>query len=111
MEKQFYVYILTNQPNGILYIGVTNDLIRRVYEHKNKFVKGFTEKYELDRVVYFEVYADAQTAIYREKCMKAWKRAWKVKCILQTNPEWRDLYSELTGEEQNEGRGCLPAQA
>lgn len=111
MERLFYVYILTNRPNGILYIGVTNDLIRRVYEHKNKFVKGFTEKYSLDKLIYFEVYADAATAIHREKCMKAWKRAWKVKHILLTNPEWRDLYSELVGDEQVEGRGCQPALA
>jgi len=108
-DKQYYVYILASGPNGILYIGITNDLIRRVYEHKHKLVKGFTEKYGVDKLVYFEVYSDPETAIYREKCMKAWKRAWKVKHILQTNPEWHDLYEEITGNV--DGRGCLPAQA
>ncbi len=111
MERLFFVYIMTNRPNGILYIGMTNDLIRRVFEHKNKFVDGFTKKYGLDKLVYHEVYHDPETALYRERCMKAWKRAWKVKHILQTNPEWNDLYPQLVGEEQMDGRGCQPTLA
>lgn len=91
----FYIYILTNRPNVTLYVGVTNDLIRRVYEHKEKLADGFTKKYGIDRLVYFEILEDPESAIHREKCMKEWKRAWKVKHILQTNPEWRDLYEEI----------------
>lgn len=93
--KQGYVYILTNKPNGILYIGVTNDLIRRVFEHKQKAVPGFTTKYGLDQLVYYEVHDSIEEAIHREKCMKEWKRAWKAGRILEQNPDWRDLYNEL----------------
>ena len=90
-----YVYILLNKPNGILYIGVTNDLIRRVYEHKQKRVEGFTQKYGLDRLVYYEAHDSITAAIEREKRMKDWKRAWKVQSILEKNAGWRDLYEEL----------------
>ncbi len=90
-----YVYILTNKPNGILYIGVTNDLARRVYEHKQKLVKGFTQKYGLDTLVYYEPYESITEAIAREKAMKEWKRAWKVRRVLESNPEWKDLYEQL----------------
>ncbi len=93
--KAGYVYILTNKPNGILYVDVTNDLIRRVHEHKAKAVSGFTEKYGLDALVYYEAHDSMESAIHREKCIKEWKRAWKVKRILENNPDWRDLYSEL----------------
>ncbi|NBX02665.1 MAG: GIY-YIG nuclease family protein [Alphaproteobacteria bacterium] len=90
-----YVYILTNKPNGILYIGVTNDLARRVYEHKQKLVKGFTQKYGLDTLVYYEPYESITEAIAREKTMKEWKRAWKVRRIVESNPDWHDLYEQL----------------
>lgn len=93
--KQGYVYILTNKPNGTLYIGVTSNLMRRVYEHKNKLVDGFTKKHDLDRLVYFEMYDSMEEAIHREKCMKEWKREWKIKRILERNPQWDDLYAEL----------------
>ena len=93
--RKGYVYILTNQPNGILYIGVTSDLVRRIYEHKQKILPGFTQQYGLDRLVYVEVYDSIIEAIHREKCMKNWKRAWKVRRILETNPDWRDLYEEM----------------
>ncbi len=93
--KAGYVYILTNKPNGILYVGVTNDIIRRVHEHKTKAVSGFTEKYGLDTLVYYEAHDSMESAIHREKCIKEWKRAWKVKRILENNPDWRDLYSEI----------------
>ena len=93
--KQGYVYILTNKPNGTLYIGVTSNLPKRVAEHKAKVVEGFTAKYGLDRLVYYEVADTMEAAITREKQMKEWKRAWKVKRILDTNPEWCDLFGEI----------------
>jgi putative endonuclease len=93
--RQGYVYLLTNKPNGILYTGVTGDLSRRIYEHKQKLFEGFTKKYGLDTLVYYEVYDSITEAIAREKTIKAWKRAWKVRLILQSNPEWADLYETL----------------
>lgn len=93
--KRMYVYIMSNHPNGTLYIGVTNDLIRRVYEHKNKILKGFTSRYDLDRLVYYEIYEDELTAIAREKTLKDWNRVWKIELIEKQNPGWEDLYSEL----------------
>jgi putative endonuclease len=92
MEKGGWVYILTNQANGILYIGVTSDLIRRVGDHRAGNIDGFTKKYGLKRLVYFERHDDISSAIAREKAMKAWKRAWKVRLIIAGNPAWDDLY-------------------
>ena len=94
--KQYYVYILASKKNGTLYIGMTNDLRRRVYEHKNHLIDGFTKKYSVDRLVYFEMTNDSQSAILREKRLKKWKRQWKIDLIEQMNPEWKDLYFELT---------------
>lgn len=91
----YSVYIITNKPNGILYTGVTNDIARRMYEHREKMVEGFSSKYSLTRLVYVEEYPTAAEAIHREKCIKSWKRAWKVRRILEQNPEWRDLYEDL----------------
>lgn len=96
--NSYYVYILASQRNGTLYIGVTNDLIRRVQEHKSGEVAGFTKKYKVNRLVYFEDADDVDVAIYREKQLKKWKRAWKLKLIEQDNPEWRDLYNEIMQE-------------
>jgi putative endonuclease len=90
-----YIYILTNKPNGTLYIGVTSDIVRRVYEHRIKAVKGFAEKYNLTQLVYFERYEHIEDAIHREKCMKEWKREWKVRRIEEMNPEWKDLYEAI----------------
>lgn len=90
-----YVYILANGKNGTLYIGVTNNLARRLYEHKNNLVKGFTKKYGIHKLVYYEVYQDIKEAILREKQMKKWKRYWKIKLINQFNPTWSDLYSQI----------------
>jgi putative endonuclease len=90
-----YVYILASAPNGVLYVGVTNDLVRRVYEHRNGLVAGFTKKYSVKRLVYFERYDDIRTAIQRERNLKHWSRKWKVRLILQDNPEWTDLYDSI----------------
>jgi len=78
-----------------LYVGVTNDLVRRVYEHKNGFVEGFTKRYNIHRLVYFEAYSSIHHALQREKNIKHWPRAWKTRLILQSNPTWRDLYEEI----------------
>jgi len=94
-NKQYYVYIMTNKWNTTLYTGVTNDLKRRVYEHKMKMVNGFTKKYNLDKLVYYEIFFDSYNAIVREKQIKAGSRRKKVALINTMNPEWRDLYDEL----------------
>jgi putative endonuclease len=93
--KQYYIYILTNQYHTVFYVGVTNNLIRRVYEHKNKLVKGFTAKYNINKLVYYEVFSDVRDAIYREKQIKSWSRKKKIEMIEKFNPEWKDLYEEI----------------
>jgi putative endonuclease len=95
MEKIFFVYILASGENGTLYIGVTSDLPKRVYEHKNKIFEGFTKKYNVDRLVYFEKHESAESAISREKNLKAWKRSWKLDLIYKFNPHWEDLYEKI----------------
>ena len=92
----YYVYILASKKHGTLYIGVTNDLVRRVGEHKTKAVPGFTTKYGVDKLVLFEVYDDAATAIAREKELKKWRRDWKTRLIEEQNPNWDDLYSGVS---------------
>lgn len=92
MKENFYVYILASQRRGTLYIGVTSNLARRVYEHKKDLVKGFTKKYGVHRLVYYEVSRDAESALSREKQMKKWNRIWKIKLIEENNPDWEDLY-------------------
>uniref|UniRef100_A0A7V0Z4C2 GIY-YIG nuclease family protein n=1 Tax=candidate division WOR-3 bacterium TaxID=2052148 RepID=A0A7V0Z4C2_UNCW3 len=94
-NKQYYVYIMTNKWNTTIYTGVTNDLKRRVYEHKMKMVNGFTKKYNLNKLVYYEIFFDSYNAIVREKQIKAGPRRKKVALINTMNPEWRDLYDEL----------------
>jgi putative endonuclease len=89
------IYIMTNRANGILYVGVTSHLIRRVYDHREGTVPGFTKRYGLKMLVYFEQYDDIRDAIQRERNMKHWPRTWKVRLILKNNPEWRDLFEEL----------------
>jgi putative endonuclease len=91
----YYVYLLSNKRLNVLYTGVTNDLVRRVYEHKNKLQKGFTQKYNVDNLVYYEAHADIMNAIAREKQIKAWSRHKKNTLIAQFNPNWKDLYEEL----------------
>ncbi len=95
VTNMYYVYILASRRNGTLYIGVTNNLIKRVYEHKNDLVEGFTKKYGVHRLVYYEQSEDVKSAIEREKRLKAWKRRWKLRLIEEMNPEWNDLYDEL----------------
>ncbi len=95
MTDRFFVYILASQRNGTLYIGVTNDLIRRMTEHKSKLVPGFTRKYGVDKLVYFEEYGSILEARARECSLKRWQRAWKLKLIEKMNPQWRDLTDEL----------------
>ena len=93
--RQYYVYIITNTSDTVNYIGVTNDIVRRVYEHKNKMVKGFTEKYNLAKLVYYEICDTAEQAIAREKQLKNWHHDWKWNLVKTVNPELRDLYDEL----------------
>jgi putative endonuclease len=95
--RSFYVYILASRIGGTLYIGVTKDLIRRVAEHRLKSVRGFTGKYGVDRLVYFEQFDDAQNAIKREKQLKKYNRAWKIRLIEELNPNWDDLYPGIAG--------------
>ena len=87
---------MTNRPNGTLYTGVTSDLARRAFEHREGVYDGFTKRYGLKRLVYYESYGDIRDAIQREKNFKHWPRAWKARPILHMNPDWRDLYSDLT---------------
>jgi putative endonuclease len=91
-ERCFYVYILASRIGGTLYIGVTNDLVRRVYEHREDVTDGFTKKYQVHRLVYFEQHSDIEAAIQREKRLKKWNRAWKIQLIEETNPNWDDLH-------------------
>ncbi len=91
----YYMYILCSGKNGTLYIGVTNDLSRRLYEHKNKIIEGFTKKYDVNKLVYMELYEDARDAIHREKCIKKWNRTWKMRLIEKGNPHWKDLSEGL----------------
>jgi putative endonuclease len=95
--RSFYVYILASRIGGTLYIGVTDDLIRRVGEHRLKLAEGFTKKYEVARLVYFEQFEDIENAIKREKRLKKWNRAWKIRLIEEKNPNWDDLYSGIAG--------------
>ncbi len=97
MQKDFYVYILASQRNGTLYIGVTSNLVKRIFEHKNEVVEGFTNKYGVHTLVYFEQHVSAESAIRREKRLKSWKRQWKLDLIEESNPNWLDLYSKITG--------------
>ena len=91
MSKTYYVYILTNKRNGTLYIGVTNNLERRIYEHKNHLVKGFTEKYNIQILVFYEQFEDIQYALQRKKQLKKWNRKWKIELIEKVNPYWNDI--------------------
>ena len=94
-QKQGFVYILFSKPNGTLYLGVTSDLQRRIYEHKSKLADGFTKKYDIDKLGYYEVCESVESAIVREKQLKSGSRTDKIKLIMRQNPQWRDLYNDL----------------
>ena len=96
MDKTFYVYMLASERNGTLYIGVTSDLVKRIWEHREGLFEGFTKKYGVKHLVWFEVHTEAMAAIAREKQLKKWNRDWKIKMIQQGNPDWRDLYQDIT---------------
>ncbi len=93
--RNYWVYILCSEKNGTLYIGVTNDLAQRVYQHKQKSVEGFSKKYSVDKLVYAESCNDIHAAIHREKRIKKWNRSWKIRLIEEQNPEWKDLYDVI----------------
>ncbi len=94
-SKTYCVYILSSQRNGTLYVGVTDNLVRRIWEHKNQMIDGFTKKYEVHHLVYYEIHSNPESAITREKQIKKWNRAWKIKLIEEKNPEWKDLYKNI----------------
>ncbi len=95
MEKRGYVYILTNISNRVLYAGVTSDLVKRIYEHRNKLVEGFTKKYNVYKLIHYEIFEDMENAITREKQIKGWKRDKKIALIEKVNPKWNDLYNSI----------------
>ena len=95
MNKKGYIYILFNKKNGTLYVGVTSDLIKRIYEHKNKIIDGFTKKYAIDKLGYYEIYEDIESAIQREKQIKSGSRKKKIELIETMNPDWNDLYHQI----------------
>ncbi len=94
-DEQYYVYILASSQNGTLYIGVTRDLRKRVFEHKGNMVDGFSKKYHVHLLVYYEAHGDIREAILREKQIKKWNRKWKLRLIEELNPSWKDLYEEI----------------
>ena len=96
MERSSYVYILASECDGTLYVGVTSDLVKRVWQHREGLAEGFTNTYQVKHLVWFEVHGDIMAAIAREKQLKKWKRAWKVALIQEHNPDWRDLYEDFT---------------
>lgn len=104
MAKVGYVYIITNKPDGVLYVGVTSDILRRIFEHKQQLVEGFSSRYHLDTLVWYEEFPTIAEAIVCEKRIKKWKRDWKIRVIEETNPAWADLYPSLTHH------GSLPPQ-
>ncbi len=95
--RQYYVYVLASRPGGALYVGVTSNLVRRMYEHRMGLVAGHTKRYSIKHLVYFEVFDTPAAAIQREKNIKHWPRVWKTRLIAQTKPSWRDLYDEIVG--------------
>jgi putative endonuclease len=100
--NQYFVYILASKKNGTLYLGVTNNLLMRVHGHRNNLIEGFTKKYNVHALVYYEVFSNIYDAIAREKCIKKWKRNWKIELIEEFNPKWEDLYYALSGQKEQE---------
>jgi putative endonuclease len=103
MTKEYYVYIMASRRNGTLYAGVTSDLVRRAWEHKNHVCAGFTSKYNVCLLVWYEVHQDVNAAIHRETCIKAWRRKWKLDLIEALNRDWIDLYNALVGQHPDSG--------
>jgi len=101
--KISYIYIMANKPKGVLYIGVTSNLVNRAYQHKNNLIAGFTSQYNLYFLVYYEIFDNIREAITREKQLKNWKRQWKIELIEKENPDWKDLYYEITDPESSSG--------
>lgn len=95
MYMNYYVYLITNKSNSVFYIGITNNLVRRIYEHKGKFVEGFSRRYNLEKLIYYEVYNSPEDAIVREKQLKNWRRDKKLDLIIKINPEFNDLYDDI----------------
>ena len=95
MNKQYYIYIITNKTNRVLYTGITSDLKKRIYQHKNKVIEGFTSKYNVNKLVYYEIFEDPENAILREKQIKAGSRKNKIKLIENMNKDWKDIYDEI----------------
>jgi putative endonuclease len=95
LNKVYYVYLLASHRNGTLYIGITSDLVKRIWQHKNEVAEGYTKEYQVKRLVYFETYKDVNEAIVREKRLKHWNRKWKLALIEKDNPNWNDLYDEI----------------
>ncbi len=95
MRKNYFVYVLSSKRNGTLYIGVTSDLVTRVFQHKNDLANGFTKRYGVHNLVWYEMHQSPESAIQKEKELKKWRRAWKLELIEQQNPGWKDLYEEL----------------
>lgn len=93
--KEAYVYILANKKYGTMYVGVTSNLVKRIYEHKNNIIEGFTQRYDVKKLVYFEATSSITDAILREKQLKKWNRAWKIRIIEEFNPTWEDLYNNI----------------
>jgi putative endonuclease len=96
MNKPFYVYMLASAKNGTLYIGVTSNLVKRIWEHREGLADGFTKQHNVKQLVWFETHVNVMAAITREKQLKKWNRQWKINLIQTTNPEWRDLYEDIT---------------
>ena len=96
MKEQFFVYILASRRRGTLYVGVTSDLIKRAYEHRSGLIDGFSKRYGVHRLVYYEIAENAEAALTRERQIKKWNRVWKIKLIEEHNPEWEDLYYRLS---------------
>lgn len=99
MEKIFFVYIMANGPRGVLYVGMTSDLTGRAWEHRERVLEGFTRKYGVDRLVYYERHDEAAEAARRERSMKRWRRDWKIELVEKTNPTWRDLFADAVRED------------
>lgn len=98
LAKTYWVYVLTSEPRGILYVGMTSDLPRRVFEHRERLLEGFTKRYGVDRLVYCEPHAEASVAARRERAMKRWRRDWKIELVERDNPTWADLFDQVVRE-------------